>query len=158
MPLADRWSAQAAAFTTRFTPGWSALSSFGIVATLCEATLRQLPEPFLCFKRRAKGDVMLNAHKIAGSAQRRKQGALVQHGSMILLRSSAAPEIAGIEEIGGEPFDPGDLIERWLLEMSQDLPDVPTKSGWLASETRHAQSIQAARFDNPSWLGRRATT
>ena len=56
-------------------------------------------EPFLCFQRRCAGDVLLSDVKIAGSAQRRRRGAVLQHGSVLLARSAAAPELPGIAEL-----------------------------------------------------------
>jgi lipoyl(octanoyl) transferase len=62
-------------------------------------------EPFLCFQRRSKGDIVLTdsdskpsiaTHKIVGSAQRRSRGAVLQHGSILLKRSEQAPELAGL--------------------------------------------------------------
>jgi len=40
--------------------------------------------PFFCFSRRHCYDVLVNGDKIAGSAQRRTRGAVLQHGSIIL--------------------------------------------------------------------------
>lgn len=71
-------------------------------------------EPFLCFQRQSPGDVIFIAanapkndatlsqipaspfaYKIIGSAQRRYHGAVLQHGSLLLERSPAAPELKG---------------------------------------------------------------
>ena len=62
-------------------------------------------EPFLCFVRRSPGDVMLSSAKICGSAQRRRRGAIVQHGSVLLQRSPAAVELPGIAELTGIQLD-----------------------------------------------------
>lgn len=40
--------------------------------------------PFFCFERRHKLDVLVDEGKIAGSAQRRTQNAVLQHGSIIV--------------------------------------------------------------------------
>ncbi len=62
----------------------------GVKAKLCEnpAQLPASEQAFLCFQRRSTGDVLLGEHKIAGSAQRRRRGAILQHGSVLLARSS----------------------------------------------------------------------
>jgi lipoate-protein ligase A len=87
-------------------------------------------EPFLCFQRRAPGDVLLvsqpdqvlsEAHtqdregsalgtKILGSAQRRFGGALLQHGSLLLERSAFAPELAGWRDLTGAVVSSGELV------------------------------------------------
>lgn len=59
----------------------------------------QKPEPFLCFQRRANGDILMEQQKVCGSAQRRWKNALLQHGSILLRKSEFAPELLGIEEI-----------------------------------------------------------
>ncbi len=165
LPVSDRWSAPAAAIYDIFHRGLvKVLREDGLPIDLCPATLRRLPEPFLCFERRALGDVLLassaeysESHKIAGSAQRRRHGALVQHGSVILAKSSVAPEIAGIEEICGRTYQAEELIERWLHTIGSELPGTLTKSGWNNSELQQSESLQNSRFESAAWLERRGT-
>lgn len=78
-----------------------ALTSQGIRGSLCQAVLARPrgDEPFLCFQRRGEGDVLLGNAKIVGSAQRRLRGAVLQHGSLLLGASPAAPELPGIESL-----------------------------------------------------------
>lgn len=56
----------------------------------------QPEEPFLCFVRSDRHDIHCAGHKVVGSAQRRRKGAVLQHGSIILRRSPHAPEIPGL--------------------------------------------------------------
>jgi len=56
-------------------------------------------EPFLCFLRADPRDVVLQGHKILGSAQRRRKGAILQHGSILLRHSTLTPEIPGIIDL-----------------------------------------------------------
>lgn len=56
-------------------------------------------EPFLCFLRADPRDVVCRGHKILGSAQRRRRGAILQHGSILLRRSQLTPEIPGIADL-----------------------------------------------------------
>lgn len=53
-------------------------------------------EPFLCFGRGDRNDLLLHGQKILGSAQRRRRGTILQHGSLILRRSAFAPQFAGL--------------------------------------------------------------
>ena len=57
--------------------------------------------PFLCFDRRSPVDVVIDGKKIAGSAQRRTNRGLLQHGSVLMQRSEYAPHLPGVLEIGG---------------------------------------------------------
>ena len=56
-------------------------------------------EPFLCFLREAAPDLVVNGHKVLGSAQRRRRGAVLQHGSLLLRASEHAPELLGLSDI-----------------------------------------------------------
>jgi lipoate-protein ligase A len=78
-------------------------TNLGIAATRWpEATCPKSNCPFLCFERRALGDVLVGTSKVMGSAQRRHQGGLLQHGSLLLKRSSFAPSLAGLGEYAGQ--------------------------------------------------------
>ncbi|MFQ5734136.1 MAG: biotin/lipoate A/B protein ligase family protein [Planctomycetaceae bacterium] len=55
--------------------------------------------PFLCFSRRDPNDVVLNGRKIVGSAQRRRKGAVLQHGSILVRASKHAPHLPGIADL-----------------------------------------------------------
>ncbi len=111
--------------------------------------------PFLCFQRRARGDVVIGRHKICGSAQRRHRAALLQHGSVILQRSSYAPEIDGLEQISGQPLSSRQLAEAWRGEIG-----AAAAAGWTIDELSPAERAQAEeirreRFANSAWQNRR---
>jgi len=55
-------------------------------------------EGFLCFHRRSPMDLVIGASKILGSAQRRGQSGLLQHGSLLMKASAAYPSILGIKD------------------------------------------------------------
>lgn len=63
-------------------------------------------QSFLCFLRGDQRDIVIENHKIVGSAQRRRQGAVLQHGSLLLAASTHAPELPGVLEITGTAIDP----------------------------------------------------
>jgi lipoate-protein ligase A len=75
------------------------LGRHGIVARMRGTALRREDEPFLCFGRADARDVVLGANKVLGSAQRRRRGAVLQHGSLVLRRSPFAPEFPGILDL-----------------------------------------------------------
>lgn len=85
-------------------------------------------EPFLCFSRRTDFDVVLPIDgrearevKIAGSAQRRRRGAVLQHGSVLLASSTAAPELSGILEVAGLALSATDLTQAWAPMLARRL-------------------------------------
>ena len=98
------------------------LGSLGVQAKLCgQSAARQEANPFLCFQRRSPGDVLVGTTKVAGSAQRRTKGAVLQHGSVLLGRSAAAPELDGLVELAGSAISSQLLVERWLERLSAEL-------------------------------------
>lgn len=157
LPLADRWSSAAAELYDVFHAGLIAvLAQCGVCAALCEKTLHPLEgEPFLCFERRAKGDVLLDSHKIAGSAQRRRRGAILQHGSVLLDRSRAAPGLLGIAQIAGKRLTAEELIAGWSRKIAISLGVTLLPSAWTAAEIELAETVLSTRFASPDWLQRR---
>lgn len=76
-------------------------------------------EPFLCFERRTDDDLVLSskpfpqAAKVLGSAQRRRRGAVLQHGALLLAESRHAPQLPGIAELRETVIDVAKLQEDW---------------------------------------------
>jgi len=108
-------------------------------------------EEFLCFQRRTPGDVILGGMKIAGSAQRRRRGAVLQHGSVLLARSSAAPELPGIVELSGIELSPLELIERWQPQLAEAIGLQCADEPLSTEERRRAESLVGLRYGNRTW-------
>lgn len=60
---------------------------------------KHVQEPFLCFSRGDRNDLVLDGVKVVGSAQRRRKGAILQHGSILLEASPHAEELPGIQDL-----------------------------------------------------------
>jgi lipoate-protein ligase A len=60
--------------------------------------------PFLCFSRHHPLDVLVAGRKLAGSAQRRTRGGLIQHGSLILASRFAEQECAVLDPQQKQPY------------------------------------------------------
>jgi lipoate-protein ligase A len=159
MPAAGRGSSKGESVYDLFHGALvRALAHWSVQAGLCQESDEcrgVVPPPFLCFERRARGDVLIGKRKVCGSAQRRSRGALLQHGSVILERSACAPEIQGIAEIAGRQLSSRDLAEAWRVEIS-----AATGACWYAGELtgverEQAQEILADRFTHPTWFNRR---
>jgi len=135
----------------------AALGKLGIEASINSRPSELTPaeEPFLCFERRAKGDVLYGTAKIAGSAERRRRGAILQHGSILLARSLAAPELAGLGELCGRPVERAPLIAAWLEELERGLGWRFLHSSLTKDEVRLAEQLAAQRFELTSWNSRR---
>jgi hypothetical protein len=58
---------------------------------------------FLFFCLADAAYVVAGDQKVLGSAQRRRKGAILQHGSLVLRRSEFAPEFPGIFDLSPQP-------------------------------------------------------
>ncbi len=125
-------------------------------------------EPFLCFQRRARGDLLLAcggdsteqipglpANKILGSAQRRHRRAILQHGSLLVARSPAAPELPGWEDLTGEPLPLGALIADLACRFSGLLGSRASPSEIPAAIREMAREIEQTKYSSRSWTLRR---
>jgi lipoate-protein ligase A len=131
-----------------------ALAQLGVNgASLFGKARRDSPsrQPFLCFQRRAPGDVIYGVTKIAGSAQRRRRGAVLQHGSILLAQSDAAPELPGIKELTEKEFAADALRNAWLPRLEDHLGlDFSNRS--LTSEEQHrAEELVQSKYGNDAW-------
>jgi lipoate-protein ligase A len=132
------------------------LADWGLSAVLCGQSQTTDPraEPFLCFQRRAPGDVLIDDVKVAGSAQRRRRGAVLQHGSLLLRRSAAAPELAGLGELASRPIVREELADAWLAVLASRLGVQWCRRPLSAEQFRVAASV-ACRYGSDNWTVRR---
>jgi len=133
------------------------LADMGAAASLYETSPQggRDEEPFLCFQRRSPGDVVLGAAKIAGSAQRRRRGAVLQHGSVILGRSPAAPELPGIEDLLEKPVDPDGLAAAWLETLRGRLGVTWCRRPLSGPQRDRAGTLADARYASAPWTENR---
>lgn len=116
-------------------------------------------EPFLCFLRRSAADVLVAGQKIAGSAQRKHRGAILQHGSVLLGRSMAAPELPGIVDLTGRRVDAERLREAWQLRLGGFLAvearETIPPSSVETIEKMSVEGLSSRRYCNPAWTRKR---
>ncbi len=133
------------------------LSPWGIQARLYgipEGGEKQSRE-FLCFNRRSSGDVVVGGVKVAGSAQRRAAEAVLQHGSVLLHRSLAAPELAGVDETSGAIIEPDVLMLAWQQRLAEVLRFQWYQDCLSMEEKDNVARIVAEKFGNASWTEKR---
>ena len=97
-----------------------------------------------------------------GSAQRRLEGAVLQHGSLLLTANSAASGSAqhpGIAELAGAGVEiPGirDLVSRWLELVATSLgSQVAFQTVSFTATARSDVDRLAERFGQIRWTARR---
>jgi lipoate-protein ligase A len=136
------------------------LAKWGVEARLFEKPIAHpkppvRPEPFLCFERRAAGDVVVGGEKIAGSAQRRCRGAVLQHGSVLLAKSAAAPELNGLKELTAKPILVEEFLQAWLEQLSETLA-IHWRHGELSEEQRcRAERLAVEKYASAAWTNAR---
>lgn len=132
------------------------LAEFGVAAELNEHALVQIGgEPFLCFERRAVGDVVLKGFKICGSAQRRRRGAILQHGSILLARSAAAPELPGITELSGTTVSGAELRDVWIERWRRNVGPLQASGVYTSDEQTSAERHITEKYGAEAWTKRR---
>ena len=142
-----------------------ALGRLGIAAQLCMVSdktgadkIASAREPFLCFQRRSPGDVLIGQTKVCGSAQRRRNGAVLQHGSLLWRTSPVAPELPGVEDIIRHPLEAETVAELWLSGLSRRLG-----FGWQSEDldekaVRRAETLVESRYARNDWTKNRGRT
>jgi len=136
-----------------------------IELTRCQTTQKQTPEPFLCFQRRYENDVLASYEsegqstaKVMGSAQRRRDGALLQHGSILLSRCDEAPELVGVNDLATsfpDELNPSDLISAWSPELEETLKCSLVDTQFSIREAEIAKKFEVERFANSRWNEKR---
>jgi lipoate-protein ligase A len=119
------------------------------------ATLVGAARPFLCFVDRAADDIVYRGAKIVGSAQRRRRGAILQHGSLLLAASPGTPGLLGVRELSTAPTDPlywSDLVSSRIPEV---LGFVPVREDDATSLRRRAEALEVSAYKTDSWTRRR---
>lgn len=153
--------------TTRPSAQWYLEVHFALVHVICELTgteavlcetaskLNMSEESFLCFQRRASGDVLLGQHKIAGSAQRRRKDAILQHGSILIACSPCAPELPGINNLAGRTLDLSSLAEHFAAQIARRLNWQAKQGPFENVELENASSLAIEKYGSSSWTLRR---
>ncbi len=135
-----------------------ALAGWGVSASLFEEKPGRPADaapPFLCFQRRASGDVVVGKTKICGSAQRRSKGAVLQHGSVLLARSTAAPELDGLAELVDKEIKAHALIEAWLAMLQRAMPLIWQNGGLSDGQIRRATALATQKYAASDWIEHR---
>jgi len=131
------------------------LESLGVRASLrgdaVDSRHCERRRPLLCFTDTNPEDIVTCGVKIAGSAQRRRWGAVLQHGSVLLARSCRTPELLGICDVAGLPADPLDWSKR-LLERIPDALGLHPVAVRFPDEVRvRATELERSLYRDPAW-------
>lgn len=139
---------------------------------LCDPDAKKLApseEPFLCFLRRADGDLLVEGphprgmhadgvngrYKVGGSAQRKRHGALLQHGSLLLAQSSCAAELPGLAELAVLEITATELAPILARKLGGRL-DLRLQADALGTiEIDRANQLREQKHADPEWVKKR---
>jgi lipoate-protein ligase A len=131
------------------------LADWGITASSCGQPTSARFSGLLCFQHVTPGDLMLGTAKVAGSAQRRRRGALLQHGSLLLATSPHAPVLPGIEPLSGKTL-PVDMICQTVIAVFGRATGWILQPGdWSRLERSRIEELAANKYGRDEWNRRR---
>ncbi len=108
--------------------------------------------PLVCFLHHTPGDLLIDGSKVAGSAQRKMRGALLQHGSVLLRRSAFAPHLAGICDAPGAPqFAPEELAGALAAAFAAATGWAVAPGAWTAEEFNRTAAVRAEKYADRDW-------
>lgn len=118
------------------------LSEFGITTRMRGDVTSGEESAFLCFSRGDPRDIVLEGHKIVGSAQRRRRGAVLQHGSLLLRASEFAPGYPGLSDLADGSELPPELARLFADALAGALARSPTVEDLSPSERARARVLE----------------
>jgi lipoate-protein ligase A len=122
-----------------------------------EAASKQEGErrPFLCFNDSDPEDLVVGTSKVVGSAQRRRSGVLLQHGSVLLRGSERTPELPGLGDLAGVAADRCEWAKELVAHVPQALGFSPEASDWTEALLSRARLLEQTIYGERGWTRRR---
>jgi lipoate-protein ligase A len=112
---------------------------------------RRKERPFLCFTDRDPEDIMVQECKVVGSAQRRRDGAILQHGSLLLARSALVPEVFGVRDVAEVARDQTAWPLLIVNELERQLGFEAEPGDVPRAVQERAVDYERTRYRNPEW-------
>lgn len=153
-PSKSRWAKENEMLYTMVHRGIvESLATRGMRAGLYEAGEEPVGDKraFLCFQRRAAGDIVLDGHKVVGSAQRRLENAVLQHGSILVTASKHAPELPGLNDLANDEIQVEELISEVANYVAAKLELDIEEARVDKTEILMAEKIELEKFGNRDW-------
>jgi lipoate-protein ligase A len=132
-----------------------ALASFGVTARLCGDQEEKQLGDILCFRHHTPGDLLLGDAKVAGSAQRKQRGALMQHGSILLAASPWTPSLPGIRELAGATLSAQTLAAAVAEQLTKQTGWQLVATEWTATEGEQIDELARNKYSQPAWNAKR---
>jgi lipoate-protein ligase A len=133
----------------------AALAAFEVGAAVCGCGHESGRGAFLCFEHQTPGDLLLGGHKVVGSAQRKRAGALLQHGSILLAASPHAPRLPGVRELTDVVVTPAALADVLGLELARATGWELQPGAWHGPLAARTEALAADKYARPVWNEKR---
>jgi lipoate-protein ligase A len=133
----------------------SGLAGLSVSAELHTAVAVQAGKGSLCFQHTIPGDVVIGGTKVVGSAQRRRKGALLQHGSILLTTSTFAPLLPGIRELSGHGLTAPPIRDAVTAEFARRTGWQLEPEDWTEPERRRIKELTVVKYTHDSWNRKR---
>ncbi|HDZ50058.1 hypothetical protein LCGC14_1553470 [marine sediment metagenome] len=124
-----------------------ALQSLRINAQLKRKQTKK-PDPYFCFVTPCKDDVVEDGQKIVGSAQRRRNRAFFQHGSILMDNNITSESIK-------EKKDRGKIIDSLIWGFEKKLGIRLLPAHLTKQEVELSQELKEIKYSTPNWNYRR---
>lgn len=112
-----------------------------------------------CFQSPTRGEIVADGRKLVGSAQARLEGALLQHGSILLGgdQGRLGPAGSGSVTLGELIADRGsrDVAEATASALERNLGGTWLEDRYRADEVEAAERLESNRYGRDSWTWRR---
>jgi lipoate-protein ligase A len=129
----------------------AALASLGVIAMCCGQGPKGHVASLLCFQDFTPGDLLIGHYKVAGSAQRRQKGALMQHGGILLGTSPYAPELPGINELTGRALGAEEFSLAVVKEFARLTGWEVDAGDWTPGERSRIIELVASKYSQSKW-------
>lgn len=132
-----------------------ALADVGVMVRTCGDSEAKKRGEVLCFLHHTPGDLLIDDAKVAGSAQRKQRGALVQHGGILLAASPFTPNLPGIRELGGVDLACEPLCAAVREHFTRQTGWLLVPADWTFDERRRIEDLIASKYTQPTWNSKR---
>ena len=109
----------------------------------------------LCFLHHTPGDLHIGRAKVVGSAQRRRRGALLQHGAVLLAASPHTPALPGVAELIGRGLSAEEVAAAVRVCFARRTGWTLEPADWTADECHRIDALAADKYAQPAWNARR---
>ncbi len=131
------------------------LAQSKVEVTVCAASESVATPAFLCFQRRAVGDVLLDTAKVCGSAQAQATRRDLATWIGAAARSKCAPELPGIFDLTAKRIEAETLAVAWSEAISRQLQLSPTAGRLSELEVALARDLALEKYGTARWNERR---